>query len=302
LKRALDLLFIALAACVAAAALAAASLGGRASIEMWYWITSLGTEELYVALSILIYYLASPWLGFTAAVSVLLGGALVVDLKNVFMLPRPPNPVFPEEGYGFPSGHAQVSSAFWSHMILATRRWSLAILGIALVSSISISRVALNAHYPRDVAGGALFGSLVGALIAYIYKRIAGSGLTTIYPQLAPLSVGLLSLASYLYIARDPTLLRIAGASIGLSIHPYIYRGADQPPQWSVSERFIAIVFLGAISASTIYATRGAAPPIEFAGYLAIGLLIPLTGYVINALKRSRATAGPPKRERGEES
>jgi len=288
MKKTLDLLLTTATACVAIAVLAASTLDRTASIKIWYGITSLGSEELYVALSILVYYLVSPWLGFTAAVAVLLGGALVVDLKNIFMLPRPPDPLYPVEGYGFPSGHSQVSSAFWSSMILATKKWSVAVLGVALVSSISISRIALNAHYPRDVLGGVFFGSLVGGFLAFIAYKIPSSRQLAIYTPAIPLSVGVFSLISYVYISSDITLLRIAGTSIGLSIHPFIYKNPRQVHRRSMVERLAIAAALGVTSASIIYATRGATPLIEITGYLTIGLLIPLAGYILDTIERYR--------------
>jgi hypothetical protein len=89
---------IVLSAIVAIAMAIAIVSAPPTSTRIWYGITSLGDETIYVGLSIILYYMVSPWVGFATAIAVLLGGTLVIDLKEIFMLPRPPNPVFPEEG------------------------------------------------------------------------------------------------------------------------------------------------------------------------------------------------------------
>ncbi|MEM4971007.1 MAG: phosphatase PAP2 family protein [Sulfolobales archaeon] len=251
------------------------------SIGIWYGITSLGDETIYVGLSIIIYYMVSPWVGFATAIAVLLGGVLVIDLKEIFMLPRPPNPVFPEEGYGFPSGHAQVSSAFWVSLALIMRSVSIVILAAVMITSISLSRLALNAHYPRDVLGGIAIGSAVGA-IASLIPRISTSKYKYIYLA-SPLAF-LLAIISY-YIYKDATLLKIAGISLGLSIHAYIYRSQDLQLRWHIIDRAILTAILGLISISILYLTRGAPPYIIFIGYTAIGVAIPLAGYIASRIR-----------------
>ncbi len=251
------------------------------STMIWYGITSLGDETIYVGLSILLYYMVSPWVGFTTAIAVLLGGILAIDLKEIFMLPRPPNPVFPEKGYGFPSGHAQVGSAFWTSLALITRRISIAILGAVMVASISLSRLALNAHYPRDVLGGIAIGSAVGGVISII-PRIAGSRYR--YIHLASPLTFLLAIISY-YIYKDITLLKIAGISLGLSTHTHIYRSRDMPSSWHIVDRIILTAVLGLISISTLYLTRDAPPHLIIISYAAIGTIIPVAGYIVNSIR-----------------
>jgi membrane-associated phospholipid phosphatase len=272
---------IVLSAIVAIAMAIAIVSAPPTSTRIWYGITSLGDETIYVGLSIILYYMVSPWVGFATAIAVLLGGTLVIDLKEIFMLPRPPNPVFPEEGYGFPSGHAQVSSAFWVSLALIMRSMSIAILGAVMIASISLSRLAINAHYPRDVLGGIAIGSAVG-VIASIMPRIAGSKYLYIH-LVSPLTF-LLAIISY-YIYKDITLLKIAGISLGLSIHTHIYRSLDMPSSWHIVDRIILTAVLGLISISILYLTRGAPPHLIFISYAAIGTIIPVAGYIVNSIR-----------------
>ena len=70
-----------------------------------------------------------------------------------------------EDRHGFPSGHATYSFALavlvaWLHPALAAP-W------LVLALAISWSRIYLHAHYPYQVAGGALAGSLLAALVLW---------------------------------------------------------------------------------------------------------------------------------------
>lgn len=58
----------------------------------------------------------------------------------------------------FPSDHAAAAFAIAIALLLRHRRGGWAALGLALC--ISIGRVVVGTHYPSDVAGGALLGSL----------------------------------------------------------------------------------------------------------------------------------------------
>lgn len=79
-----------------------------------------------------------------------------VDLDDTLMNPH---------SYSFPSGHA--ATAFAAAWILAARfprwRWPL----LALASLVALSRVVLGAHWPSDIAAGALIGITVGITLVW---------------------------------------------------------------------------------------------------------------------------------------
>lgn len=58
----------------------------------------------------------------------------------------------------FPSGHATTSFAVAFVVGFLSRRWLLPLLAIAVI--VAISRIAVGAHYPTDVIGGAVVGTL----------------------------------------------------------------------------------------------------------------------------------------------
>ncbi len=75
-------------------------------------------------------------------------------------------------GYSFPSTHASDHFSIAIFLCLVYRRrwiWFWAILWAALIC---FAQVYVGVHYPIDVTAGALFGSLVGAGSAWIFKRV----------------------------------------------------------------------------------------------------------------------------------
>lgn len=121
---------------------------------------------------------------YLAAVLVLLAG-LELGIKLTFRRARPCDvlsgvrPLYGNPtGYSFPSGHATGSFAVACFVtgLAAIARGSSAcpIVALACVSQllalgISFSRVYLGAHYPSDVAAGALLGGSVALLGCHLY-------------------------------------------------------------------------------------------------------------------------------------
>ncbi|MDQ2073908.1 phosphatase PAP2 family protein [Haloarcula sp. H-GB4] len=104
------------------------------------------------------------------------GVALVVSLKGVFALPRPPGAgtathaeLLPAalrgayesmatgEGFGFPSGHATLSLLVWGGIAWAlrvgTRRQRTAVAA-TIIALIGLSRLVLGVHYLADIVAG----------------------------------------------------------------------------------------------------------------------------------------------------
>lgn len=131
-------------------------------------ITNAGSEPAYIFLASIIFWCLNKKTGIRAMYIILFSAYTVIIAKNLFGMPRPPVYLHKviEDGFGFPSGHAQVSSGLWCYLGLRSRRAKIAILGVIAIFLVSLSRLYLGVHYPGDVIGGIIFG-LAAAFIFY---------------------------------------------------------------------------------------------------------------------------------------
>jgi undecaprenyl-diphosphatase len=105
-------------------------------------------------------------------------------IKNWILRPRPSHVARlatrihlsragPGGEYGFVSGHAANSFALAVFLVLSLPKGCrpLKILLLAWASLVSYSRIYNGVHYPGDVIGGALVGTLLAILFAYLLHR-----------------------------------------------------------------------------------------------------------------------------------
>lgn len=131
-------------------------------------LTDAGSEPVYIFLALLIFWCLNKKTGIRAMYVILFSAYTALIAKNLFGMPRPPVYLHKviENEFGFPSGHAQVSSGFWGYFGLRSKRTRIIIVGAIVVFLVSLSRIYLGVHYPGDVAGGIIFGLSV-AYISY---------------------------------------------------------------------------------------------------------------------------------------
>jgi membrane-associated phospholipid phosphatase len=63
----------------------------------------------------------------------------------------------------FPSAHTTVAAAFTTAVLARHRRWGTAVTPLAL--GVAYSRIRTRAHWPTDIAAGAVCGVLIGVAI-----------------------------------------------------------------------------------------------------------------------------------------
>lgn len=139
----------------------------------------VGGELFYIILLSLVYWAFNKQLGlrmFFALVTITL---LTSFFKDLFARPRPYQasdavlPIFLEEGYGFPSGHTSASLVVWGILAFHLKRpFVLPFLAIYITLQ-ALGRVVAGVHFPQDVLGGLLLGSLTLYVILQYQNPIA---------------------------------------------------------------------------------------------------------------------------------
>jgi membrane-associated phospholipid phosphatase len=155
----------------------------------WMSATLLGdTVVVFCAMAPLLLWRAQVVLALLAAVP--LGGLASVALKHYFAGPRPGRVLDPTtfhvvgsvlDGHNsFPSGHTitafaaagAVCACLWASRQWPRDRW-VTVLALVLAALVGVSRVAVGAHWPWDVLGGAGVGWLSGLGGAWVTRRYA---------------------------------------------------------------------------------------------------------------------------------
>nr|WP_241432725.1 phosphatase PAP2 family protein [Natrinema pellirubrum] len=184
---------------------------------MVVFVTELGgTTALMVLLAVLFWCVDRRRSALVISYAVA-GLALLLSLKALFALPRPPADVMPiplegeREGYGFPSGHAFAAAVVYGGLVSAYDRAgdprALA-AAAALVALVSLSRVVLGVHYLGDV----IVGAALGVAFVAAMDRVTRGDPTIGFAIALALSVPAFVIAG----GREDALLGLGGAIGGL--------------------------------------------------------------------------------------
>lgn len=145
------------------------------------FITSLGDEGyVWIAIAIVLLFVKNyRKVGLMVGASLL--GSLVFNnmiIKNIVARPRPYRMIetltilIPEPGeYSFPSGHT--SSSFAAGVVLylmLPKKYGIPAMVLALL--IGISRLYVGVHYPTDVLGGMVMGTLIAVSVVKATEKI----------------------------------------------------------------------------------------------------------------------------------
>lgn len=159
------------------------SLRAPSSIRFFLSITYLGKWDLFLLLLVVASLLFLVW----RRKSYIIPMWLTVGLTELFVFfgkvfihrPRPNGiiPVYIEDSFSFPSGHAAGAIAFYGFLAYAfgrntkneKYRWTVIICSAIVIFLIGFSRIFLGVHYLSDVLGGYLIGFLI--LIAVTATR-----------------------------------------------------------------------------------------------------------------------------------
>jgi membrane-associated phospholipid phosphatase len=183
-------------------------------------VTGLGDPVFVVALAMLVYWFGPRYdlldrrTGATVLAVSFVALAATMLLKAGFAMPRPPADVMliPEDGGGFPSGHATGAAATYAALAVFLDRWSRTLryrLAAVVVVVVALSRVLLGVHYVVDV----LVGIAVGLLVLVAVRYVAIESVTKAFAMAIPLALGGTLLASSAENALQTGL--VSGATLG---------------------------------------------------------------------------------------
>jgi len=246
-------------------------------ISGWILITSLGGLYFYMTLTLLIYFLGDSDAAYQIIVTLISSSWINIFFKNIFALPRPSNPMVEVSGYGFPSGHAQVSSTFWTSVTLFYRRRSLFLFSIIMISTISFSRLALNVHYPQDVIGGIIIGFIVALIfIIGLYRVRLSEEYVRIYRLIIGLVIAFSLLTTYAIFINNMIILEFSGFLIGFSLHPILYRKKIERHYRLLAKYLVALII-----SYICYKFVAGNPLITLITFILNGSLIPIIRFRI---------------------
>jgi undecaprenyl-diphosphatase len=142
-------------------------------------VTTLGSPIVMIILAaivatILLFHKKQKDLTLIIVLGVAGAGIANVILKLLFHRDRPSSwhPMIVESGFSFPSGHAMLSAAAITAIVIALWRtkwrWPALIIGGLFVLLVGVSRLYLGVHYPSDIIAGWCVSIAWVVLIGYL--------------------------------------------------------------------------------------------------------------------------------------
>ncbi|MCX8185320.1 MAG: phosphatase PAP2 family protein [Sulfolobales archaeon] len=242
-------------------------------VSIWKLFSALGEELAYIGLTLALTYLLDPELGILALASILLSGSLNVFLKYFFNIPRPPPELWRvrASGPGFPSGHAQITSTFWSTVVVNVRVKYLFTISLVLVASVAYSRIGLRVHSVSDVVAGVGVGVAL-ALAVNALLRYAGFEKTILAVSL--LSV-LLSYRNTVFGHESGVSIPLLGLSASLAVSlPTLKRAMRILKNTSLAERVALLTTMYTLALTATIVSRSLPLEGRFLAYFTLGVLI----------------------------
>ena len=149
----------------------------------WFFsaITHLGSETLFLAIAIIVFWCISKNYGYYLLTVGFFGTVLNQFLKLVCRVPRPwvRDPEFTiveaaradATGYSFPSGHTQsVMASLGCPARVTKKRW-VRVVCIVLILLTGLSRMYLGVHTPADVGVSLLIGTVLLFVIYPVFRK-----------------------------------------------------------------------------------------------------------------------------------
>lgn len=144
-------------------------------------ITHLGSETLFMALAIIVFWCVSKKWGYYLLTVGFFGTLINQFLKLVCRVPRPwvKDPAFTiveaaradATGYSFPSGHTQSAAASFGCTARFTNKRFVRIVCIVMLLLVAFSRMYLGVHTPADVLTALAMGAVFLFLFYPVFEK-----------------------------------------------------------------------------------------------------------------------------------
>lgn len=247
----------------------------------------LGDELFSIAILAVFYWCVDKKNGERLAFSVLCSTTLNGVFKDSFRMTRPigtdginspgvesvkldnPAPGAYEYSYSFPSGHAQTSSSLFSGIALWFKRSWVTLVSVFFMLMISLSRLYLGVHWPKDVLVGMVLGTLTTVLIFWLAGKVKNP--TVLYASVAAalLVVGLVFAATY-------DTLKALGCVFGYVVGVWFERKFVDfsTAGLGIFKRLLRLVVGLAILAGVLFGLKAVLPATLLFGFVRYALVI----------------------------
>ena len=191
--------------------------------QIFVLITMLGEEYFYILVLGFMYWCVNKemtrYLVLCLTFSSVLNGAMkeIVNSQRPFLVSdvrvlR----VETAHGSSFPSGHTQTVVSFYLALALKLKKAWAWILGSVLVVLVGLSRIYLGVHWPRDVIGAILLGTVSVVLMIFLYKKERENNIRWPYGLLV-----ITILLSFIFLHSE-TYIKGSAAFLGFMLGTFI--------------------------------------------------------------------------------
>lgn len=260
-------------------------------------VTMLGEEYFYFVVLALVFWCIDKRFGYKLSFAFLLSSVVNGVVKSIVNAPRPVGTegirslrVETATGSSFPSGHTQSITSFMVSLMKQLRRGWVYAIGSVLILLVALSRLYLGVHWPIDVAGAIVLGTLSVLLADFAFeyadqKRFKWLNLLLLIP-VAAAAVIWQDFADFVKSAAT-----ISGFLIGYSLETNFIRFDVKAPVWKQVVKFILGIVVVLVLKEGLKLLFPQAPVFDFLRYLILGLWITVGAPLVFSLFKLSDTA-----------
>ncbi|MCB2289698.1 phosphatase PAP2 family protein [Clostridium sp. CS001] len=175
-------------------------------------VTITGEEPFYILVAAIVFWCVNKKFGYKLGFALLTSTIINSAIKDAMNVQRPIGTpgirslrVETATGQSFPSGHTQGATTLWISTIIQVRKRWMFVIGIVAIILVGCSRLYLGVHWPTDVIGGIVIGSLWVFISNYIFDYAEATQKTWILMiVVVPMLIGMI-------FFREKTYYTIAG-------------------------------------------------------------------------------------------